>query len=253
MSLRVICLDVGQKRTGVAVTDAINITAQGVCTIETRGVENDIKRVREICAEYDTNRVLIGLPRNMDGSEGFQAARCREFGNKLAESGCEVRYHDERLSSKAAERALIEGGVRREKRKGVIDMLAACNILRSFMDSGGWQPIIDKKSEVFVMADDRNHELDMEPENIVELVDEEGKAEKFEHLMSFEHKERVYIALAPVEPIDEDTDAMMILRIDQDEQGVDVYSVIEDDAELDEAFEEYLRIAESDEYDDTEE
>ena len=73
--MRVLCLDVGEKRIGVAVSDPLSITAQGVETIHTRGTDNDILRVRELCGQYLTDRVLVGLPRTMGGEEGFQAQR----------------------------------------------------------------------------------------------------------------------------------------------------------------------------------
>lgn len=251
--MRVICLDVGQKRIGVAVTDPLDITAQGVETIWTKGIERDIARIKELCVQYQTNRLLLGLPRNMDNSLGFQAERSREFGRRLLEEGFEVRYQDERLTTASAARTLIEGGVRREKRKEHIDKLAACYILQTFMDAGGWKTADDavknSKREVFRMADERNHELDMEQDNIVELFDDEGNELKFEHLMTLEHKGNTYICLAPAEPMDDVAeDEMVIMRIEADEEsGEDVYATIDDEAELDEVFEEYLKIAEADE------
>lgn len=251
--MRVICLDVGKKRIGVAVTDPLDITAQGVETIWTKGIERDIARVKEICAQYQTNRLLLGLPRNMDNSLGFQAQYSQEFGNRLLEEGFEVRYQDERLTSASAERVLMEGGVCREKRKDHIDKLAACYILQTFMDAGGWKTeedtVKNAKREVFRMADERNHELDMEQDNLVELYDDEGNELKFEHLMTLEFKGHTYICLAPAEPMEDVAeDEMVIMRIEADEEtGEDVYATIEDETELDEVFEEYLRIAEADE------
>ena len=250
--MRVICLDVGERRIGVAVTDPLDITAQGVETIWSKGLEKDVARVKEICAEYNTNRLLLGLPRNMDGSEGFQAKHSREFGERLLQDGYEVRFYDERLTTASASRVLIEGGVRREKRKDVIDKLAACYILQSFMDSGGWivaeQPITPKR-EVFRMSDVRNNEFDMEQDNIVELYDDEGNTLKFEHIMTLALKGNSYICLAPAEEMEDIAeDEMVIMRIEQDEEtGEDVYATIEEDEELNEVFEEYLRIAEADE------
>lgn len=250
--MRVICLDVGERRIGVAVTDPLDITAQGVETIWSKGLEKDVARVKEICAEFSTNRLLLGLPRNMDGTEGFQAKHSREFGDRLIQDGYEVRFYDERLTTASASRVLIEGGVRREKRKDVIDKLAACYILQSFMDSGGWivaeQPTTPKR-EVFRMSDVRNNEFDMEQDNIVELYDDEGNTLKFEHIMTLALKGNSYICLAPAEEMEDIAeDEMVIMRIEQDEEtGEDVYATIEEDEELNEVFEEYLRIAEADE------
>ncbi|MGI6239319.1 MAG: Holliday junction resolvase RuvX [Christensenellales bacterium] len=137
--MRILCLDVGQKRIGVAVSDLLDITAQSVQTIASKGIERDAEAVRALCARYETDRVLVGLPKNMDGTEGAQAAHSRALGEKLSQIGLNVRYQDERLSTASATRTLIEGGVRREKRKAVVDQLAACYILQSYMDAGGWR------------------------------------------------------------------------------------------------------------------
>ena len=111
--MRVICLDVGEKRIGVAVSDLLDLTAQGVETIWTKGFERDAARVMELCKQYETDRVLCGLPKNMDGTEGFQAERVRQFAEKLSERGLNVRFEDERLTTKLATSLLIEGDVRR--------------------------------------------------------------------------------------------------------------------------------------------
>ena len=89
--MRVLCLDVGEKRVGVAVSDPLSITAQGVETIHTRGAENDAMRVRELCGKYLTDRVLVGLPRTLSGEEGFQAQRVRDFARRLELFGLNLR------------------------------------------------------------------------------------------------------------------------------------------------------------------
>ncbi len=248
--MRVLCLDVGEKRIGVAVTDALNLTAQGVETIRTKDAERDAQRVLELCGTYGTDRVLCGLPRNMDGSEGFQAARVREFADRLARLGLQVRFQDERLTTKLARDVLLQADVRRERRKDVIDKLAATYILQSFMDAGGWREAESQKMylrSVYHMSENMNHELDMERENIVELVDEDGNDVRFEHIMTLEHKGQVYICLVPVDPMEDVAeDELVIMRIESDDEGNDVYATIEDDAELDEVFEKYLEIAEAD-------
>lgn len=136
---RVVCLDVGEKRIGVAVSDPLGYTAQGVETIFTKGAARDLARIAELAASYETDRVLVGLPRSLDGREGHQAARVRAFADALVPMGLQVRYQDERLTSASATRVLLEGNVRRDKRKQVIDKLAATYILQSFLDAGGWK------------------------------------------------------------------------------------------------------------------
>ena len=139
MGKRTLALDVGERRIGVAVSDPLDITAQGVETIFTRGPENDAARVLELCRQYETDHLLVGLPRSMDGSEGFQAERVRSFAALLEASGLRVRFWDERLTTVSATRVLLEADVRRSKRKQVVDKLAACYILQSFLDAGGWK------------------------------------------------------------------------------------------------------------------
>ena len=248
--MRVICLDVGEKRIGVAVTDALDLTAQGVETIWTKGFERDCARVVELCRQYDTDRVLCGLPKNMDGSEGFQAQRVRAFAERLAREGLNVRFEDERLTTKLATGVLLEADMRRGKRKEVVDKLAATYILQSFLDKGGWRDESNNKiylRSVYHMSEN-NHEFDMEREDIVQLVDEDGNEVDFEHLMTLEHNGNAYICLVPVEPMEDVAeDGLVILRIETDEEGNDIYATIEDDAELDAVFEKYLEIAEADE------
>ena len=248
--MRTLCLDVGEKRIGVAVSDPLDLTAQGVETLWTQGHERDAARVLELCRRYGTNRVLCGLPKNMDGSEGFQAQRVRAFAERLAENGLQIRFEDERLTTKLATSVLIQGDVRRERRKDVVDKLAATYILHSFLDKGGWRAEAHKIywRGVYHMSENNNHELDMEREDIVQLVDEDGNEVEFEHLMTLTHDGMDYICLVPMQPMEDvEEDELVILRIETDEDGNDVYASIEDEAELDAVFEKYLEIAEADE------
>lgn len=252
MNKRTLALDVGERRIGVAVSDLLDLTAQGVETIFTHGAQNDAARVLELCRQYETDHILVGLPRSMDGTEGYQAARVREFARLLEESGMQIRFWDERLTTVSATRTLLEADVSRSKRRQVVDKLAACYILQSFLDSGGWKPEIHEKEnsekrEVFHMSE-HNNELDMERDNIVELVDEDGNEVDFEHLMTLEHEGKQYVLLVPIEPMDDvGEDEVVILQIDTDEAGNDIYATVEDDEILDDVFEKYLEIVEDDE------
>ena len=249
--MRVICLDIGDKRIGVAVTDPLNLTAQAVETIWAKSFENDSDRVLELCRQYETDRVLCGLPLNMDGSEGVQSRHARAFGEYLAGKGLQIRYQDERLTTKQARGVLLEADVRRSKRKAYIDQLAATYILQSFMDAGGWREAEKPKiylKGVWHMSENMNHDLDMEQENVVELVDEDGNAVRFEHLMTLEHEGKPYICLVPLDEMEDvSEDELVILRIETDNEGNDVYATVDDEAELDAVFQKYLEIAEADE------
>lgn len=136
---RILALDVGEKRIGVAVSDPLGFTAQGVETIFTQGWSNDRARVKQLAAQYETDRLLIGLPKSMSGEIGPQAQRVQEFATQLIEDGLKVRYWDERLTTVSAHRALIEGDMSRKKRKQVVDKVAAVYILQGFLDAGGWK------------------------------------------------------------------------------------------------------------------
>ncbi|HIS03512.1 MAG TPA: DUF1292 domain-containing protein [Candidatus Pullichristensenella avicola] len=129
-------------------------------------------------------------------------------------------------------------------------MLAATLILQAFLDAGGWREKREteevSRKKVYAMSDGK--EFNMEQSDIVELIDEDGKEVSFEHLMTLEHKGNTYVCLAPVE-MDDDIgeDELVILRIDTDGEGNDMYVTIDDDEELDDVFEKYLEIAEADE------
>ena len=132
---RIMGLDVGDKTIGVAVSDLMGLTAQGVKTIKRVGKKKDIEALKEIIKERQVNKIVSGLPKNMNGTLGPQGEKVIKFCELLEEeTGIKIEYWDERLSTVAAERTLIQGYVRRENRKGVIDMVAAVIILQGYLD-----------------------------------------------------------------------------------------------------------------------
>ena len=132
---RIMGLDVGDKTIGVAVSDLMGLTAQGVKTIKRVGKKKDIEALKEIIKERQVNKIVSGLPKNMNGTLGPQGEKVIKFRELLEEeTGIKIEYWDERLSTVAAERTLIQGNVRRENRKGVIDMVAAVIILQGYLD-----------------------------------------------------------------------------------------------------------------------
>ena len=140
--MRKLGLDVGDKTIGVAVSDGLGITAQGVTTIERVGIKKDTGRVLEYIREYDCDTVVIGLPLKLDGSDSPQTEKVREFRqrleNKLTGSGMNhvtLEYYDERLTTVMAEKVLLEADMRRNKRKEIIDRQAAIIILQGYLDS----------------------------------------------------------------------------------------------------------------------
>ena len=128
--VRIIGVDYGEKRIGVAASDPLLITAQGVATVK------DLKELKEVIGRYDdVQEIVVGMPRSMDGTYGIQAQKVLAFIETLkSETGFNVIAWDERLTTAAAERMLISAGVSREKRKKVIDKSAAVGILQSYMD-----------------------------------------------------------------------------------------------------------------------
>ena len=136
--MRRLGLDFGSKTVGVAVSDGLLLTAQGVETIE-RKDENKLRktcaRIEELIAEYEITEIVLGLPKNMNNTEGERVEKTKAFGEMLERrTGLPVHYWDERLTTVAAEQILMESGVRRENRKAVIDKVAAGLILQGYLD-----------------------------------------------------------------------------------------------------------------------
>ena len=134
MNERIVALDIGDVRIGVAVSDSTRTIASPVEVITRVGWGPDTRKILEICRRFDTTLVVSGLPLNMDGSEGFQAQKVRQFCGQLEKAGLQVMFQDERLSTVSAEDALIEGGVSRAGRKQKVDMIAASVILRQWLE-----------------------------------------------------------------------------------------------------------------------
>ena len=136
--MRILGLDFGSKTVGVAVSDGLLLTAQGVETIE-RKDENKLRktcaRIEELIAEYEITEIVLGLPKNMNNTEGERVEKTKAFGEMLERrTGLPVHYWDERLTTVAAEQILMESGVRRENRKAVSDKVAAGLILQGYLD-----------------------------------------------------------------------------------------------------------------------
>lgn len=138
MATRKAGLDIGDKRIGVAVSDPLAISAQPLGVVERRSHKADVAGIMELLADYTIEAFVAGLPLHMDGSEGEQADRVRHFCSHLkADTGLPVLFQDERLTSVQSERALLESGMRRSKRKTKIDAAAAALILQAHLDGGG--------------------------------------------------------------------------------------------------------------------
>ena len=133
---RILSVDFGDTRTGLAVSDPSRFLASGIGTISPGGIEKTANKVAEIAKEQRATSIVVGLPKNMDGSEGFRAQRCVEFAELLAAllPDATIVMMDERLTTVSASRYLNETNTRGSKRKGVIDTLSAEIILQNVLD-----------------------------------------------------------------------------------------------------------------------
>lgn len=147
--MRIMGLDFGSKTVGVAVSDPLFITAQGLEIIR-RKEENKLRRtlarIEELIVEYEVSEIVLGLPKNMNATEGERVEKTKEFADKLSRrTGLPVFFWDERLTTVAADRTMMEAGVRRENRKEYVDKIAAVLILQGYLEershraSGGLQ------------------------------------------------------------------------------------------------------------------
>lgn len=133
--MRIMALDVGSRTIGIACSDALLMTAQGIETIRRTSLENDFSRLRELISEYEVHELVVGMPKNMNGTKGDRAEKTEEFVEKMkAVIDLPVTFWDERLSTVMAERQLIAADVSRKKRKGIIDKMAAVVILQGYLD-----------------------------------------------------------------------------------------------------------------------
>ena len=132
---RILGLDVGDKTIGVAVSDGLGLTAQAITTIRRQNLNKDIAALKEFIDEYEAAEIVVGLPKNMDGSLGPQSEKVLAFVEKLKVTfPLPVELYDERLSTALAQKTLIEADLSRAKRKKIIDKMAAQVILQGYLD-----------------------------------------------------------------------------------------------------------------------
>lgn len=134
--MRIIGLDLGTKTLGVAISDKLGLIASSYDTItfDSENYEDAINKLKPILDEFSIKTIVLGLPKNMNGSLGFASQRSLSFKEKLEELGYDVIFQDERLSSVEANNILIKANTRREKRKEKVDTLSAVIILQSYLD-----------------------------------------------------------------------------------------------------------------------
>ena len=136
--MRIMGIDYGDSRIGVAISDALMYTAQGIETIKwSRGIEEPLKRIFELVEEYKVKKIVVGFPKNMNGTVGPRGEKSIEFAELLKKriKDIEVIFWDERLTTVAANRTMREMGVKRNKKKKLVDQIAAVYILQGYIDS----------------------------------------------------------------------------------------------------------------------
>ena len=131
---RYLGIDPGERRIGIALSDPLGIIAQPHVVLDRRS-GSVLDEIRAICAEYAVETIVIGLPTSLSGAEGSAAERARVLGNEVAgATGCEVVFFDERFTTVQAEAALLEGGMKRRKRRETVDKVAAAVMLQGYLD-----------------------------------------------------------------------------------------------------------------------
>jgi putative holliday junction resolvase len=138
--MRILGVDYGLARIGLALSDPTGFLAQGLSVLKRESDEAAVKRIGEIVSEHGVDRIVVGLPRHMNGDVGERGLMCQAFGKRLEEQlGIEVDFYDERLTTVAAERVLAEADMSRKKRKKVVDAIAATILLQGYLDRMSYQ------------------------------------------------------------------------------------------------------------------
>ena len=220
---RFLGLDVGDRRIGVAVSDSLGMTAQPVETYERVGYGPDVRHFQELAARYEVTSVVCGLPRNMDGTQGGQVKKVRDFAEQLQKAGLEVFFEDERLTTVMAERALLEADMRRDGRKKKVDMVAATLILQSWLDR--------LQAQAEGAADGE------EDDGLLELEDDEGNPVTFRRVAELRHGGSTYLFLTELE---DDADSFFLEEV-MDAEGNPQYRTVEDEALITTLYDLYLQ------------
>lgn len=134
--MRILGLDVGDRTVGVALSDPLGFIAQGITTIRRKNIEYDLSELKKILDDNNVDTIVVGLPKNMNGTLGPQGEKVMEFCESIKTiTGIPIKMWDERLTTVAAHRAMLEADMSREKRKKIVDKVAATYILQGYLDS----------------------------------------------------------------------------------------------------------------------
>ena len=262
---RYLCLDIGDKRIGIAVSDPFNSYALPVNTYHRKNLKTDLAFMKDLAKEKAATAIVCGLPVNFDGTASVQTEKARFFIERLKETtGLTVYSVDERCTTVEAEETLISQGKSRAERKAVVDSLAAANILQGFLNEKNQKELKmdkeNKKHHCDCGCEEHEHvhgehcdcgEEDCDccaDDEIVELTTDDGKKLKFYFVGTIEYKGKNYSAFEPAEQIDgiEDDD-LIIFELSGDDEETAELLPIEDEGLLNEVFEEFCRVLDEDE------
>lgn len=277
---RFLCLDIGDKRIGVAVSDPFNTYALPVETYHRKNLRTDLAKIAEYVKAKGATDVVCGLPVNFDGTPSLQTRKAEFFIDRLKETvAAQVIAVDERCSTCEAEEVLIEQGKSRSERKQFVDALAACEILQGFLNEKnssvrkGDEFMSDKEKQTCGCGCEHEHHHDREQEHthcdhdacdcedccddgcdcgceddIVVLTGDDGKKMKFYFVGTIEYKGKTYSAFEPAEEIDGiEEDDLIIFELSGDDEETAELLPVDDEALLDEVFNEFCRVMEEDE------
>lgn len=259
---RYLCLDIGDKRIGIAVSDPFNTYSLPLKTYTRKNLKTDLAFTVNLAKEKAATAIVCGLPVNFDGTPSVQTEKARFFIERLKETTNLTVYSvDERCTTVEAEETLIALGKSRAERKAVVDSLAAANILQGFLNEKDKKELKmdkeNKKHHCDCGCEEHHHDENCEhehcdcgceDEDIVELTTDEGKKLKFYFVGTIEYKGKNYSAFEPAEQIEgiEDDDLIIFELSGDDEETADLLP-IEDEGLLNEVFEEFCRVLEEDE------
>ena len=240
ISKRVIAFDIGNKRIGVAISDPFNEYAMPCETyVRTKNIDADACALAKLAKDRGVGTIVCGMPFHFDGTEGIQTIKTREFIEYLRQrTDLAIELEDERFTTMQARETQIMGGIKCADRKKTIDSIAASYILESYLSR---QKMKNKKTEESKMNNEIEQELNEEEGRIFEVEAEDGGMEKLYHIATIEYKGMMYCCFQKAEPeTEEEEDEVIIFEL-QGEGDDAMLMPIEDEALMDEVFEEFCR------------
>lgn len=236
---RILGVDFGLKRVGLAVCDSSWILATPLPAYRTKSMRDTIDHVASVVKQQNAGGVVVGLPLNLDGTESAQSGRVRAFARNLGKvTGLTVELVDERLTTVEADELLAEAGVKKSGREGLIDSMAAKIILQSYLDNNNNK----KKIGDPIMAEQQDENVELIDEEVITLYDENNNPVDFEEVAVVEYQGEFYALLQPIEPMEGlGEDEAIIFKIVQKDDETDEFEPVTDESVLDAVFNEYLK------------